>query len=106
MSTCPVCLDDDIDKKFNCSHGTCSDCYKELVKNNLNTCPICRAEIFTKRETGEKEYEITITVIYRRRRRDLTYEEKLINRQRSRAKQKRKWQRKDGRRDKFINHHF
>jgi hypothetical protein len=37
---CPVCLDNDADKKLACGHKVCEDC-----SAFLKTCPICRKEI-------------------------------------------------------------
>ena len=59
-NTCPICLKENLDwnidirkskmHMFKCGHGTCKDCYTELIsKCDVFKCPTCR-------ENGQKHY--------------------------------------------------
>ena len=91
---CCVCLEEKTEfKKLNCVHTVCVDCYDNLVKFNLNTCPICRTEFMKKKYNkidDDDDGEIIVIelyqIIHRRRRRNITYEQKLFNK--AKAKQR------------------
>jgi len=113
---CPICYDKEINIKFKCSHGVCSICYKQMKKSNLNLCPICREYLFKKKPEKKIEFledneiieiEITIEIIEipRRRRRNITKEEKIANQQQARKRMKRSRLKKNGRLNKFNHHH-
>ncbi len=109
---CPICYTTEEEKKvFKCNHSTCITCYNKLVENNINTCPVCRAEIYKKKNNEkvmEMDTEILIIievteVLSRNRRRNFkTYEEKMKHRQRVRARMKRERERANGRLNKLT----
>ena len=50
IQQCPICLNDleeDNNLRFKvCTHILCVQCGEELVRNNINRCPICRRNIY------------------------------------------------------------
>ena len=112
MSNCFVCLEEKTEhKNLNCSHSVCVDCYDNLVKFNINTCPICRTEFMKKQnnkiDDDDDDGEIIVIELYeiirRRRRRDITREEKLFNKQKAKQRIINSKNKKKGRLSKLTN---
>ena len=108
---CFVCLEEKTEhKKLNCVHSVCTECYDNLIKFNLNTCPICRSEFMKKQDNKiddeDNDDEILIIelyeVIYRRRRRNITYEQKLFNKAKAKQRIINSKNKKKGRLSKLI----
>lgn len=59
-STCPICLETLSDTVTECNHSFHMKCIDEWVENDKDTCPICRAKLFTCKECKDgiiyKEY--------------------------------------------------
>ena len=112
LQNCFVCLEEKSKfKKLNCVHSVCTDCYDNLVKFNLNLCPICRTEFMKKTDNKiddeDDDGEILIIelyeVIYRRRRRNITREEKLFNKAKAKQLDIIYYNKKKGRLSKLTN---
>ena len=58
-NSCPICLEDSLSwnlkycktkmEMFKCGHGTCKDCYKQLIIKNAEqnvcfSCPLCKED--------------------------------------------------------------
>ncbi len=66
--SCPVCLEEKkLNKKLECNHSICFECYSKLLQHKIYTCPLCR---FNFKSNVENIYYKT-----RKRRRNLTFEE-------------------------------
>ena len=108
---CFVCLEEKTEhKNLNCTHSVCTDCYDNLIKFNMNTCPVCRTEFMKKQNNkidDDDDGEILIIelyeVIHRRRRRDITREEKLFNKAKSKQRMINSRNKKKGRLSKLTN---
>ena len=111
MEECMICyinqkLDDF--KILGCSHKLCTGCYLQL---QTETCPYCRAPFIYLQQEREIVHfvdEVYIPIdghtprqkTYRRRRRNLTYEEISERRNMIKKRCKKKWKSKDGRLNK------
>ena len=76
----------------------------------MNTCPVCRTEFMKKQNNkidDDDDGEILIIelyeVIHRRRRRDITYQEKLFNKAKSKQRMINSRNKKKGRLSKLTN---
>jgi len=68
MSNCPICLEEKkLNKKLQCNHSMCFQCYSKLLQHKIHTCPLCRYNFKT--DVENIYYKI------RKRRRNLTLEE-------------------------------
>lgn len=56
---CPICFQTSTHIFKNvCSHIWCKSCQLKLIQHNLTTCPICRHEIFLKKQLNTPEKRI------------------------------------------------
>jgi hypothetical protein len=50
VERCPICLkelEEDDNLRFKvCTHILCIECGNNLIKNHINTCPVCRRNIY------------------------------------------------------------
>ena len=111
LQNCCVCLEEKTDhKKLNCVHTVCVSCYENLIKFDITNCPMCRCE-FRKKSNNkiddDDDGEILVIelyeIIYRRRRRNITYEQKLFNKAKAKQRIINSKNKKKGRLSKLTN---
>tara|TARA_R110002033_G_scaffold2107_2_gene15093 strand:- start:3344 stop:3691 length:348 start_codon:yes stop_codon:yes gene_type:complete len=103
MKNCNICLENKLEfKRFNCIHECCLTCYDNLIKFNFSTCPICR-ETFRDKiiENNNGNMIYLDNIIYRKRRKNITYEQKLFNKNQSKKRMIQSRIKKNGRLDKY-----
>ena len=107
--TCYICYENKKNiKTLECNHKICYGCYNNLIKC---CCPFCRREF--KKELPKKiTSPIRILINYepfsrvrrnmkRRRRKNLTFDEVLMRRKRIKKRCRRKWMKKNRRKNKM-----
>lgn len=60
---CPICFESTLHIFKNiCQHSWCKKCQNKLIHHNLTNCPICRCDIYLKKEldTAKERFLWTI----------------------------------------------
>lgn len=77
--SCPICLEiirPDSQYVTSCNHSFCKDC---IVVNNIDTCPLCRKNIYLDHLTLEDVYSQFQQALHTKSCRELSFTQELLN---------------------------